>query len=181
VKKGAVLPIDTRGSMVIGGERIIATIGLENVLVVETPDALLVSKRGDAQKVRDVVATIKKQGGVQAVESTTVYRPWGSYTVLETGPGYKLKRIEVKPKAKLSLQMHHHRSEHWVVLSGTARVTIGRRTFTIHPNESTYIPLSTKHRLENPGRVPLKMIEVQNGEYTGEDDIVRFDDRYDRK
>ncbi len=180
VKSGDVLSVDTRDTMVIGGKRIISTIGLKDVLVVETPDAILVTKRGDAQKVKDVVTSLKQQGRRETVESTTVYRPWGSYTVLEEGPNYKIKRIEVKPGAKLSLQMHHHRSEHWVVLNGTARVTNGDQVSDIHKNESTYIPISTKHRLENPGKIPVQIIEVQNGEYLEEDDIVRFDDDYKR-
>jgi mannose-6-phosphate isomerase-like protein (cupin superfamily) len=110
----------------------------------------------------------------------TVHRPWGSYTILEEGDRYKIKRLEIKPGAKLSHQLHHHRSEHWVVVSGTARVTNGEKVYDVHPNESTYIPMSTKHRLENLGKIPLQIIEVQNGEYLEEDDIVRFDDDYHR-
>lgn len=181
VRIGDVFAVDTKDSMIIGSERIVSTIGLENILVVETPDAILITKRGVAQKVRDVVKDLKKRGKKHPVESTTVYRPWGSYTILEEGQGYKIKRIVVKPGAKLSSQMHHHRSEHWVVLMGTARVTRGDKVMNVHPNESTYIPMSTKHRLENPGKVPLQIIEVQNGEYLSEDDIVRFDDVYKRK
>jgi mannose-1-phosphate guanylyltransferase/mannose-6-phosphate isomerase len=123
---------------------------------------------------------LKKKGAEELIEHVTVHRPWGSYILLEAGSRYKIKRIVVKPGAKLSHQLHHHRSEHWVVVSGTARVTVGDKSYHVHPNESTYVPISTKHRLENPGKVPLHLIEVQNGDYIEEDDIVRFDDEYGR-
>lgn len=178
---GDVLPVDTKNTLIIGEKRLISTIGLEDCLVVETDDAILIAKKGEAQKVKDIVSTLKKRGRKEASEHRTTYRPWGSYTVLEEGPRYKIKRIVVKPYEKLSLQMHHHRSEHWVVVSGAAKVTIGDKKIFIHENESAYVPKSTTHRLENPGKVPLEIIEVQNGEYVGEDDIVRVEDHYGRK
>ncbi len=181
VKKGRVVSFDTEGSLILGDKRLIASIGLKDHLVVETPDALLIVKRGDTQAVSKLVKHLKAQGFPEAVEHVTTYRPWGSYTVLEEGPRYKIKRIVVNPGERLSLQMHYHRSEHWVVVRGTARVTIGEEEYFLHENESVFVPKSTKHRLENPGKIPLEIIEVQNGEYLGEDDIVRFDDVYGRE
>jgi len=180
VKIGDVITHGTKDTLVMSDRRLIATVGIDNLLVVETDDAILIAKRGDAQKVKDVVDTLNKQGRREASEHTTTYRPWGSYTVLEDGERYKIKRIVVNERERLSLQMHHHRSEHWVVIQGTAKVVIGEETKFVHENESVYIPKSTLHRLENPGKVPLEIIEVQNGEYVGEDDIVRVDDQYGR-
>lgn len=180
VKKGDVMTIDTRESLILGNKRHIATIGLENCLIVETDDAILVAKKGEAQKVKDIVNKLKENARIEAEEHVITYRPWGSYTILEKGPRYKIKRIVVNPNEKLSLQMHYHRSEHWVVIKGSAKVTIGDKEMFIHENESAYVPKSTLHRLENPGKVPLEIIEVQNGEYMGEDDIVRCEDIYDR-
>jgi len=180
VKTGDVITIGTRNSLIIGSKRLISTIGIKDCLIVETDDAMLITKRGHAQKVREVINKLKTEDRKEALEHVTTYRPWGSYTVLEEGPRYKIKRVVVNVGEKLSLQLHHHRSEHWVVIRGTAKVTIGDLNKLIHENESIYIPKSTVHRLENPGKVPLEIIEVQNGEYVGEDDIVRFDDRYGR-
>ncbi len=180
VKKGDIITINTKRSMILGDKRHISTIGLEDCLIVETDDAILISKKGETQKVKDVVNKLKKNKRREIEEHLTSFRPWGSYTILEEGPRYKIKRIVVNPKEKLSLQMHYHRSEHWVVVKGTAKVTIGDKEIFIHENESAYVPKSTLHRLENPGKVPLEIIEVQNGEYVEEDDIVRFDDRYGR-
>lgn len=177
---GNVINVASRDSIVYAGKRLVAAVGLENTVVVDTPDATLICNKEKVQDVRKVVEELKKKGADELVEHTTVNRPWGSYTVLEVGERYKIKRIVVKPGAKLSRQLHHHRSEHWVVVSGTARVMVGDRTYNVHPNESTYVPISTRHRLENPGRVPLHLIEVQNGDYLEEDDIVRFDDEYGR-
>ena len=177
---GDVITIDTKGTMIIGDKRLISTIGLENCVVIETDDALLVVRKGETQKVKEVVKKLKEKGRREASERLTTYRPWGNYTVLEKGERYKLKRIVVNPREKLSLQMHYHRSEHWVVVKGTAKVNIGDVEKLVHENESVYVPKSTLHRLENPGKVPLEIIEVQNGEYVGEDDIVRFDDIYGR-
>lgn len=180
VKKGDVLTINTRRTLIIGDRRLISTIGLEDCLIVETDDAILVTKKGKAQKVKDIVNKLKEANRKEVEEHVTTYRPWGSYTVLEEGMRYKIKRVVVKPREKLSLQLHHHRSEHWVVVKGTAKVTIGDKEILIHENESAYVPKSTPHRLENPGKVLLEIIEVQNGEYVGEDDIVRIDDEYGR-
>jgi len=180
VKKGNVIAIDTKGSLIIGDNRVITTIGLEDCLVIETDDAMLISKKGETQKVRDIVNRLKEDGRKEADEHVTTYRPWGNYTVLEEGTGYKIKRIVVNPGEKLSLQMHYRRSEHWVVIKGSAKVTMGKAQMVIRENESVYVPKSTLHRLENPAEVPLEIIEVQNGEYVGEDDIERYDDIYGR-
>ncbi len=180
-KEGRIISINTRNSLILGNKRLIATIGLEDHLVVETPDALLLVKRGETQKVSELVKELKASGYPEATEHVTTYRPWGSYTVLEEGPRYKIKRIVVNPGERLSLQMHYHRSEHWVVVRGTAKVQIGEEEMYLHENESIFVPKSTKHRLENPGKIPLEIIEVQNGEYLGEDDIVRFEDVYGRE
>jgi mannose-1-phosphate guanylyltransferase/mannose-6-phosphate isomerase len=166
--------------MILGNKRLIATIGLQDSLVVETDDALLIAKRGQTQKVKEIVDRLLLEGRKEVSEHVTTYRPWGSYTVLEEGERYKIKRVVVNPGEKLSLQKHYHRSEHWVVVKGTAKVTIGDREIFTHENESAYVPKSTLHRLENPGKVPLEIIEVQNGEYVGEDDIVRVEDYYGR-
>jgi len=180
VRVGDVVSIGTKNCLVMGDKRLIAAVGLEDLLIVETADAILVARKGDSQKVKEVVDLLKADGRKEAVEHMTTYRPWGEYTVLEEGTRYKIKRIVVKPGAKLSHQLHHHRSEHWIVVKGTAEVTIGEREMFVHENESAYVPKSTLHRLENPGRIPLEMIEVQNGEYVEEDDIKRFDDVYGR-
>ena len=181
VKVGDILDIDTKNTLIMGGKRIISTIGLENLLIVETDDAVFIGKREEAQKVNQIVDELKKRKRKEASESTTMHRPWGNYTVLDAGNRYRIKRIMINPKGKLSLQMHLHRSEHWIVVCGTAKVTVGDTEKLVHENESVYIPKSTKHRLENPGKIPLQIIEVQNGEYIEEDDIVRFDDIYGRK
>lgn len=178
---GDVLDLDTRNSFILGNKRLITTIGLEDCLVIETDDAVLIAKKGETQKVRRIVDTLREKGRKEALEHVTTYRPWGNYTILEEGPRYKIKRIVVNPAEKLSLQMHHHRSEHWVVIRGTAKVTIGDQEIMVHENESAYVPKSTTHRLENPGKVPAELIEVQNGEYLEEDDIVRFADQYGRQ
>jgi mannose-1-phosphate guanylyltransferase/mannose-6-phosphate isomerase len=180
VKKGNIITIDTKETLIIGSKRLISTIGLEDCLIIETDDAILIAKRGEAQKVREIVSFLKKDGKKEVSEHVTTYRPWGYYTVLEEGPRYKIKRIVVNPGEKLSLQRHYHRSEHWIVIKGTAKVTIGDKEVFIHENESAYVPKSTLHRLENPGKIPLEIIEVQNGEYVQEDDIERFEDRYGR-
>ncbi len=177
---GNVIDIGSRNSILYAGKRLIASVGLENVVVVDTPDATLICNKNDAQDVRKVVSKLREKGAEELIEHVTVHRPWGSYTLLEVGNRYKIKRIVVKPGAKLSRQLHHHRSEHWVVVSGTAMVTVGDKTFNLHPNESTYVPISVSHRLENPGKVPLQLIEVQSGDYIEEDDIVRFEDEYGR-
>jgi len=180
VKKGDVISIDTKRSLIIGNKRVITTIGLDDCLVIETDDAMLISKKGETQKVRDVVSKLKENKRREVEEHVTTYRPWGSYTVLEEGTGYKIKRIVVNPGEKLSFQMHKQRSEHWVVVKGAAKVMIGDKETFVHENESIYVPKLTFHRLENPDRLSLEIIEVQNGEYVGEDDIVRVEDKYGR-
>jgi mannose-1-phosphate guanylyltransferase/mannose-6-phosphate isomerase len=178
--QGERVTIATRGTYVHAGERVVATVGVENLIIVDTPDAVLVAHRDHLQRVKDVVGELKARGHESYRLHKTVARPWGAYTVLEEAPGFKIKRIEVKPGAALSLQLHHRRSEHWVVVAGVAKVTRGEDTFLVEANGSTYIPVETKHRLENPVADPLVMIEVQCGDYLGEDDIVRFDDKYGR-
>ena len=180
VKVGDVLALDTKRTIIMGEKRLISTIGLKDLIIIDTPDALLVARRGQAQRVKEVVDLLKERKRKEVVEHMTTYRPWGSYTILEEDSRYKIKRIVVKPGHKLSHQLHYHRSEHWIIVKGTAKVTLGKTTSLVHENESTYVPKSTEHRLENPGKVPLEMIEVQNGEYVGEDDIVRYDDIYGR-
>ncbi|MBN9047317.1 MAG: mannose-1-phosphate guanylyltransferase/mannose-6-phosphate isomerase [Rhizobiales bacterium] len=165
---------------VLSETRLVSLVGVRDLLVVDTPDALLVAHRDKAQDVRKVFNRLRAQGHEAAKLHRTAHRPWGTYTVLEEGDGFKIKRIEVKPGRRLSLQAHHHRSEHWIVVSGTAKVTNGDREILLTTNQSTYIPCGFRHRLENPGILPLVLIEVQSGEYLGEDDIVRFDDIYGR-
>ena len=177
---GRVVDLDCKGTTFYAEGRLVAAVGLTDMVVVDTADATLICRKDMTQKVKDVVGVLKQKGYDEYITHKTVKRPWGSYTVLQSGPGYKIKRIEVNPGAKLSHQMHHHRSEHWVVVAGTARVTNGDEVINVHVNESTFIPMSTGHRLENPGKVPLQIIEVQNGEYLEEDDIVRFGDDYGR-
>jgi mannose-1-phosphate guanylyltransferase len=161
-------------------DRIVGAVGVSNLIVIDTPDALLVVDQNCAQDVKHIYAKLKLQGHESHKLHRTVQRPWGTYTVLENGPCFKIKRIEVKPGASLSLQMHHHRSEHWIVVSGMAQVVNGEKEIFVNTNESTFIPAGHKHRLENPGILDLVMIEVQSGEYLGEDDIVRFEDVYGR-
>jgi len=179
--QGDVLQIDCKNSLLNSRSRLIAAAGLEDIIAVETKDAILLTKRGKSQDVRALVDKIKDQGRREHLEHATVFRPWGKYTVVEEeASGYKVKRIEVNPGATLSLQSHKQRSEHWVVVSGTATVTRGKETFVVKKNESTYIPIGEKHRLANMGNDLLQMIEVQIGSYLGEDDITRYDDVYDR-
>jgi mannose-1-phosphate guanylyltransferase/mannose-6-phosphate isomerase len=177
---GRVVDLGSRRSIVYGDRRLVATIGLTDMVVVDTPDATLVCPKSRAQDVKQLVDVLKSQNAPEYLEHMTVHRPWGSYTILEEGSGYKVKRVTVKPGGRLSLQMHHRRSEHWVVIAGTARVTRGDEVFDLNVGHSTEIPLETRHRLENPGQEILHIIEVQNGPYLGEDDIVRFQDDYGR-
>lgn len=177
---GNVVDIESKNSIIYGEKRLVATIGLEDMIVVDTHDATLICPKERAQDVRKVVDVLKERNAEEYLVHRTMYKPWGCYTLLESGPGFKIKILEVNPGERLSLQMHHHRSEHWVVIAGTARVTRGEEVFNVHVNESTFIPPSTSHRLENPGMIPLRVIEVQNGEYLEEDDIVRSEDDYAR-
>ncbi len=179
-KIGDVITIGTKNSLIFGSKRLISTIGLEDCLVVETDDAILIGKRGETAKVKEVVSQLKGANRKEATEHVTSYRPWGSYTILEEGLRYKIKRVVVNPEEKLSLQRHSHRSEHWVVVRGTAKVVIGEKELFVHENESVYVPKSAVHRLENAGKIPVEIIEVQSGEYLDEDDIERFSDIYDR-
>nr|WP_174772171.1 mannose-1-phosphate guanylyltransferase/mannose-6-phosphate isomerase [Paraburkholderia sp. SG-MS1] len=178
--EGEALLIDVKNCYVRGGERLIGAVGVDNLIVIDTPDALLIADKNRAQDVKQIFAELKSRGHETYKVHRTVHRPWGTYSVLEEGTRFKIKRIEVKPGASLSLQMHHHRNEHWVVVSGMAKVVNGDSEFFVSTNQSTYIPAGHKHRLENPGVVELVMIEVQSGEYLGEDDIVRFEDIYGR-
>jgi len=177
---GDVMAIDTKNCLIFGNKRLLSTIGLEDCLVVETDDAVLVAKKGETWKVKEIVDRLKQSKRKEASEHVTTYRPWGSYTILEQGPRYKIKRVVVNPGEKISLQKHSHRSEHWVVVKGAAKVAIGGEEIFIHENESAYVPKSTLHRLENAGKIPVEIVEVQNGEYMEEDDIERFDDDYGR-
>jgi mannose-1-phosphate guanylyltransferase / mannose-6-phosphate isomerase len=164
----------------VRNDRIVGAVGVSDLIIVDTPDALLVVDKSRAQDVKHLYAALKAKGHDAHKHHITMHRPWGTYTVLEEDPSYKIKRIEVKPGGCLSLQMHHHRSEHWIVVSGMAKVVNGETSLFLRTNESTYIPAGHRHRLENPGMLNLVMIEVQSGEYLGEDDIVRFEDSYGR-
>ncbi len=178
--RGDVLSIDSRNTLVMSERRMVAVLGLDDIVVVDTDDALLIAKREHVQQVKDIVTQLKAAKRPQATWHRKVYRPWGNYDSIDNGERFQVKRIVVKPGAALSLQMHHHRAEHWIVVTGTARVTCDDKVFMLSENQSTYIPLGSKHRLENPGVVPVELIEVQSGSYLGEDDIVRFEDVYGR-
>ncbi len=180
VLRGDVMALDTRGSYVYSEDRLVATIGLVDCVVVETKDAVLVAPSNRVQDVKQLVARLKSEGRYEHSLHREVFRPWGSYDSIDSGERFQVKRLVVRPGGVLSLQMHHHRAEHWVVVSGTARITRGEETFLLEENQSTYIPIGVRHRIENPGRIPLHIVEVQSGAYLGEDDIVRFDDRYGR-
>ena len=180
VLRGDVAVVDTHDTLVIAKHRFVAAVGLRDVIVVETADAVLVVHKDRAQDVKAVVNFLKEAKRSEHINHRKVYRPWGYYEGVDAGETFQVKRITVNPGAALSLQMHHKRAEHWIIVKGTAKVTRGEDVFTLIANQSTYIPLGTKHRLENPDTIPLEMIEVQSGSYLGEDDIVRFEDRYNR-
>jgi len=180
VVHGDVHLADTANALVVAQHRLVACVGLEDVVVVETPDAVMVARKDRAQAVGPLVSALKAQGRAETLSHRKVHRPWGTYDSIESGERFQVKRIVVEPGAALSLQMHYHRAEHWIVVRGTARVTRGEESFLLTENESTYIPPGTRHRLENPGKLPLELIEVQSGSYLGEDDIVRFEDAYGR-
>ncbi|AOS95917.1 Mannose-1-phosphate guanylyltransferase 1 [Microbulbifer aggregans] len=177
---GDVILHDSRNCYVQSDSKLIALIGLDNLVVVESDDAIMVAAKHRVQEVKKIVELLKAENRPEAMVHRKVYRPWGFYDSVDAGERFQVKRIVVNPGAQLSLQMHHHRAEHWVVVSGTARVTCGDKQMLLSENQSTYIPLGIKHRLENPGTIPLELIEVQSGSYLGEDDIVRFEDRYSR-
>lgn len=181
VSQGDVVLNNCNNTLVISESRLVACVGIDDMVVVETPDAILVVHKDKTQDVKHIVDGLKNAGRSEGHLHRKVFRPWGWYDGVDFGERFQVKRIVVKPGAALSLQMHHHRTEHWIVVRGTARVTRGDEVFLVSENESTYIPIGTQHRLENPGCVPLEMIEVQSGSYLGEDDIVRFDDIYGRK
>jgi mannose-1-phosphate guanylyltransferase/mannose-6-phosphate isomerase len=170
----------THNTLLISQHRFLAAVGVQDLVIVETADAVLVAHKDSAQDVKKIVEHLKKNNRDEYKNQRKVYRPWGCYEGVDAGPRFQVKRITVTPGASLSLQMHHHRAEHWIIVKGTARVTRGEEVFILSENQSTYIPLGTKHRLENPGSIPLEMIEVQSGGYLGEDDIVRFEDKYNR-
>lgn len=178
--QGDALLYGTRNCTIQSNDRLVGTVGVKNLIIIDTPDAVLIADKSNAQDVKHIYAELKAKGHETHKSHRTVHRPWGMYTVLEENRGFKIKRIEVKPGASLSLQMHRHRSEHWVVVSGIAKVINGEREIVINTNESTFIPAGHKHRLTNPGVAPCVIIEVQSGDYVGEDDIVRFEDSYGR-
>ena len=178
--RGDVVAHDTRGTLVHADHRLVATVGVADLVIVETKDAVLVAPRDRVQEVKKVVERIEADGRHEHLNHREVYRPWGCYDSIDNGDRFQVKRITVKPGAKLSVQMHHHRAEHWVVVRGTARVTNGEESFLVTENQSTYIPIGRVHALENPGSIPLELVEVQSGSYLGEDDIVRLDDQYGR-
>ena len=180
VQVGNVFTMNTKNCFIMSDKRLVATIGLEDLILVDTQDALFIGKRGESQLVKALVESLVEKNSKVTEEHVTTHRPWGAYTILEESERYKIKRIVVHPQERLSLQMHYHRSEHWVVVKGTAKVTVGEKEMLVHENESIYVPKSTNHRLENPGKVNLEIIEVQVGEYVGEDDIIRFQDIYGR-
>ena len=180
VLKGEVFLEDTQDSMVLANDRVVSVIGLSGVVVIDTPDAVMVAEKSASQSVKKIVNQLALRQRNEIVHHRKVFRPWGSYESIDNGSRFQVKRIIVNPTARLSLQMHHHRAEHWIVVKGTAKVTRGEESFLLSENESTYIPLGIKHRLENPGTIPLEIIEVQSGSYLGEDDIVRYQDEYGR-
>ncbi|XKH00025.1 mannose-1-phosphate guanylyltransferase/mannose-6-phosphate isomerase [Marinobacter nauticus] len=177
---GDVIAQNTANTLVRADSRLVSTVGVKDLVIVETKDALLVAHKDHVQDVKKIVETIKNDGRHEHMNHREVYRPWGVYDCIDNGSRYQVKRITVKPGAKLSVQMHHHRAEHWIVVSGTAKVTNGEKTYLVTENQSTYIPIGQVHSLENPGVIDLELIEVQSGSYLGEDDIVRFDDKYGR-
>jgi mannose-1-phosphate guanylyltransferase/mannose-6-phosphate isomerase len=181
VTHGDVLSEDTHDSYLYAESRLVAAVGLSDHVVVETKDAVLVAPKSRVQDVKKLVQRLKERGRYEHSLHREVFRPWGSYDSLESGPRFQVKRLKIKPGASLSLQLHHHRAEHWIVVAGTARITRGEEQFLLEENQSTYIPVGVRHRIENPGMIALEIIEVQSGSYLGEDDIVRFEDRYGRQ
>jgi len=178
---GDVLFTDSRNTLVHATSRLVSLVGVDDLIVIETPDAVLVADRTRSQDMKHIVKALADQGREEQTLHRKVHRPWGWYDSIDEGGRFKVKRIQVKPGASLSLQKHHHRAEHWIVVKGTAEITNGEKKLTLTENQSTYIPLGEVHRLANPGSIPLEIIEVQSGSYLGEDDIVRFEDHYGRK
>jgi len=180
ITSGNIVELECRDSIFFTGKRLVAAIGLKDMVVVDTADATLITPKERVQDVKRLVGHLKDEGKEEYLSPSIEERPWGWFAILEQGPSYKIKHIYLKPKGRLSLQMHNHRSEHWIVISGTAKVTRGNEKFFVNQNESTFIPATEKHRLENSGKIPLRIIEIQSGEYLGEDDITRYDDIYGR-
>jgi mannose-1-phosphate guanylyltransferase len=180
VSIGDVTLENVTNSYIHSEQRLVSVLGLDNIIIVETPDAVMVASKDQAENIKIVVEDLQKQNRDEATMHRKGYRPWGYYDAIDSGERFQVKRISVNPGASLSLQLHHHRAEHWVVVKGVAEVTCGDKVMLLSENESTFIPVGVKHRLHNPGRVPVEIIEVQSGEYLGEDDIVRFDDVYNR-
>jgi Mannose-1-phosphate guanylyltransferase len=180
VLKGEVLIKETHNCYIHAENRLITTIGVDNLAIIDTKDAILIIDKKNSQDVKEIVKHIKDHGRTEHINHQNVYRPWGVYESIDSGDRYQVKRITVNPGAKLSVQMHHHRAEHWIVVKGSAKVTNGEKTYLITENQSTYIPVGQIHSLENPGVIPLELIEVQSGSYLGEDDIVRLQDNYGR-
>ncbi|QQP87162.1 mannose-1-phosphate guanylyltransferase/mannose-6-phosphate isomerase [Entomomonas asaccharolytica] len=178
--KGDVLVEQTTNTLVYANDRLVTTLGVDNLVIVETKDAVLVAAKDKIQQVKEIVTKLQKAGRVEVVQHSEVHRPWGFYDCIDIGERYQVKRINVKPGAKLSLQKHHHRAEHWVIVKGTARITKNNETYLLTEDQSTYIPIGEIHSLENPGKIPLELIEVQSGSYLGEDDIIRLEDKYGR-
>ncbi len=180
VLKGDVISFQTTNSYIHSQNKLVATVGVDNLVIIDTPDAVLVANKEQVQEVKKIVELLKTDKRSEAVLHREAYRPWGKYDSVDSGKRFQVKRITVNPGAKLSVQMHHHRAEHWIIVSGTAKVTIDEKTVLLNENQSAYIPVGAVHALENPGKLPLEMIEVQSGSYLGEDDIVRFEDKYGR-
>jgi mannose-1-phosphate guanylyltransferase len=180
VFNGDIIDLHTSNTYVHASNRLVATLGVEDLVIIETKDAVLVAHKDNVQDVKHIVQQLKHLDRQEHISHREVYRPWGVYDSIDNGHRYQVKRITVKPGAKLSVQMHHHRAEHWIVVSGTAKVTNGDNTYLVTENQSTYIPIGQIHALENPGVIPLDLIEVQSGSYLGEDDILRFEDKYGR-
>jgi len=181
VLQGDVMVHDTHDCYVHSTSRLVAAVGMDDHIIVETKDAVLVAPKDRVHDVKELVAKLKKSGRSESALHREVFRPWGSYDSIDSGERFQVKRLSVKPGGVLSLQMHHHRAEHWVVVSGTARITCDDKVYLLSENQSTYIPVGSTHRIENPGKVFLHIVEVQSGSYLGEDDIVRFEDNYGRK
>jgi mannose-1-phosphate guanylyltransferase len=180
VEVGDTISIESSNNYVHGEHKLVATLGINDLVIVDTKDALLVAHKDHVEKVKQLVDILKAEGRSEYIHHREVYRPWGKYDSMDEGPRFQVKRITVKPEAKLSVQMHHHRAEHWVVVSGTAKVSIDNVERLICENESVYIPIGAVHSLENPGKIPIELIEIQSRAYLGEDDIVRFEDLYGR-
>ena len=172
VSIGDTILVDTKNTLIMSNNRLISTVGTEDLLIIETEDAILIAQRGKAQKIKEVVDLLKKENREEVIKHRTIYRPWGKYTLLERGNDYKIKKVVIEPGKSLTMQLHHHRSEHWTVIRGTAKVTIGEKERFLHQNESAYAPPSVFHKLENPGKIPVEIIEIQSGEYLEENDVI---------